>query len=167
MNATPFLDCLPVLSKPSGSVILEQGSPAGALYFLKGGSVAIDRDGVRLTEIHTPGAVLGEMSFLLDSPLTATVRVIESAEFYVAKDVDAFLQDHPEALLYISRLLARRLNAMSAYLVEIKTQFKDQTDHFGMIDEILRKLMNQQPRDIPPREPPSETNPPLPGDERT
>jgi uncharacterized protein YnzC (UPF0291/DUF896 family) len=34
------------------------------------------------------------------------------------------------------------------YLADIKEQFKDNSDHFGMMDEILDTLTNEQSEDL-------------------
>jgi CRP/FNR family transcriptional regulator, cyclic AMP receptor protein len=40
---------------------------------------------------------------------------------------------------------------MGRYLVDIKLQFRDRSDHLGMIDQVLDTLMHKQPRVIPRR----------------
>ena len=56
-----------------------------------------------------PGAVFGELSALLDPPHSADIRALETSEFHVA-DAATLLQD-PAALLYVTMVLARRINA--------------------------------------------------------
>ncbi len=159
-----ILERLPIVEKAANEVLIEQGKDDGGLYFLIEGTVEVLRDGITITEIHEPGAIFGEMSYLLKTLPMGTVQAKTSCSFRYAENLDSFLREQPELLLYISEVLAHRLNALSKYLVEIKRQFADRTDHFGMIDEILKALVNRQPRDIPSRPIPSETNPPIPGE---
>jgi hypothetical protein len=42
-------------------------------------------------------------------------------------------------------LLARRLDALNKYLVDVKQQFEGH-DHIGMVDEVLDTLLHRQPR---------------------
>ena len=84
------------------------------------------------------------MSVLLGVPHTATVRAVSPARLYVFADAEEFLRSHPAIGFYLARLLAQRLNAATTYLVDLKRQFEDQRDHFGMVGEVLESLMHQQ-----------------------
>jgi len=99
---------------------------------------------------NTPGAILGEMSILLDTPHTATVRTVSPATMYVVENAAEFLQAHPELALVIARLLAQRLNAATTYLVDLKQQFEGRRDHLGMVDEVLDSLIHQQHAEFTP-----------------
>lgn len=48
--------------------------------------------------------------------------------------------------LHLCHLLARRLNAVNQYLVDLKQQFAGH-DHLGMVDGMLDLLMHRQPRE--------------------
>jgi hypothetical protein len=48
-------------------------------------------------------------------------------------------------------ILARRLDSLNRYLVDIKRQFEGRSDHLGIIDEVLDSLMHKHPRAIPRR----------------
>jgi CRP-like cAMP-binding protein len=91
------------------------------------------------------------MSWLLGSLPTATVRALTPCTFRQVSDPEGFLRQHPEVALQISATLARRIDALSRYLVDIKNQFKDRADHLGMIDEVLDALMHKHPRHVPRR----------------
>ena len=60
---------LPRRSFAAGDVVVEQGTPFGSIVILVDGSVSIERDGVTLAMLDTPGAVLGEMSTVLGPPV--------------------------------------------------------------------------------------------------
>jgi CRP/FNR family cyclic AMP-dependent transcriptional regulator len=47
--------------------------------------------------------------------------------------------------LHICELLARRLDALNKYLVDVKQQFEGH-DHLGMVDQVLETLMHRHPR---------------------
>jgi CRP-like cAMP-binding protein len=64
------------------------------------------------------GAVFGELSALLDEPHSADVRALEKSEFHVA-DAATLLQD-PAALLYVTMVLARRIDAANQGLLQLK-----------------------------------------------
>jgi len=143
-----FLEELPVRRYESGEVVIQQGGRDNEVLLLKSGSVEVIKDGVTIVEVAEDLAVFGEMSILLDQPHTATVKARLPSEFYVVEDAKKVLQWRPEAALYVAEILARRLDSLNKYLVDVKSQFKEKGDHFGMLDEVLDTLMNKHPRQI-------------------
>lgn len=143
-----FLADLPIQSFKAGEVVIEQGDEDQKVYLLKKGSVEILKDEFLITEVSEELAIFGEMSILLRQPPTATVRTLEDSEFYVVEDAIEVLAWHPEAALYVAEILARRLDSLNKYLVDVKSQFKQYNDHVGMVDEVLETLMNKHPRNI-------------------
>ena len=129
-----------------GDVILREGVSSGYLYVLKSGSVEILKDDVPVALASQPGAVFGEMAVLLGTAHTATVRAVTACDFLVVDDPRAFLTSSPEWCLHICELLARRLDSLNNYLVDVKRQFEG-NDHLGMVDEVLEALLHRQPRD--------------------
>ena len=99
-----------------GMDLIEQGGRTGQLYVLKDGELEVLRDGKHVTTIKTPGAVIGEMSILLDAPQTATVRAVTEVDYFVIDNAIEVLRSHPDWLLQIARLLAQRVNATTAQL---------------------------------------------------
>jgi CRP/FNR family transcriptional regulator, cyclic AMP receptor protein len=99
-----------------GMDLIEQGGRTGQLYVLKDGELEVLRDGKHVTTIKTPGAVIGEMSILLDAPQTATVRAVTEVDYFVIDNAIDVLRSHPDWLLQIARLLAQRVNATTAQL---------------------------------------------------
>jgi CRP-like cAMP-binding protein len=103
-----------------GMDLIEQGGRTGQLYVLKDGELEVLRDGKHVTTIKTPGAVIGEMSVLLDAPQTATVRAVTEVDYFVIDNAIDVLRSHPDWLLQIARLLAQRVNATTAQLTRDK-----------------------------------------------
>jgi hypothetical protein len=91
------------------------------------------------------------MAYLLKTEPTATVRTLASSTFRHVADANAFFCEQPAAALHMAEILARRLDSLNRYLVDIKHQFEDRADHLGIIDEVLDTLMHKHPRDIPRR----------------
>jgi len=54
------------------------------------------------------------------------------------------LEATPAISVHVARLLARRLNAVTTYLVDLKRQYEDRDDHLGMVDEVLESLLQLQ-----------------------
>ncbi|MCY3769560.1 MAG: cyclic nucleotide-binding domain-containing protein [Gammaproteobacteria bacterium] len=128
----------------SGQVFLDEGDMTGLMYILIEGEVEILKGDFKVTIINEPGSILGEISALLDIPHTATVKTVTPCRFYVVDKQSDFLKDNPEICLPLAVMLARRLHSVTNYLVDVKEQFKDQSDHFGMMGEILETLVTQQ-----------------------
>ena len=135
----------PVREFLTGEIILEQAEHTGLLYILLAGEVEVLRDGVRVAKAAEPGAVFGEMSALLGGHHTATVRALKTSSFALVENPRAFLEASPAASLHVAELLARRLEALNRYLIDVKEQYEGH-DHLGMVDEVLEALMHRQPR---------------------
>jgi CRP-like cAMP-binding protein len=80
---------------PKNSVIIEESSEGGNLYFIKGGSVRVCRvgaDGRREAIIDLcPDEYFGEISFVDNEPRSATVVAAEDAEI-IEFDRNAFMR---------------------------------------------------------------------------
>jgi CRP-like cAMP-binding protein len=139
-----FCADLPVRSVPAGAVLISEGSEPGALLVLASGAVTIERDGVPFARIDHPGAVFGEMSWVLDRPATATVRASQPVQVHVMADPEEFLATHPEAAVEVLRMTAARLDGLTQYLVDVKAQFAGLDGHLGMVDQILDALVHHQ-----------------------
>jgi CRP-like cAMP-binding protein len=137
---------LPIRSFAAGEVVLAEGTRAGVLYVLETGAVEVVKGDVQIVAVHEPGALFGEMSVLLDTPHTATVRALEPSTLHVADDPLGFLHANPEIAFELSRLLARRLHFVNGYLVDLKRQFEGSGDHLSMVDEVLETLVHHQGR---------------------
>ncbi len=135
---------LPVLSVPAGEVLIAEGAEPSRMLVLISGSVTVEKDGVPFARIDHPGAVFGEMSWVLDKPATATVRAATPLEVHVMDDPDAFMTDNPGAAVAVLRMTATRLDGLTQYLVDVKQQFAGLTGHLGMVDQILDSLVHHQ-----------------------
>jgi CRP-like cAMP-binding protein len=137
---------LPLRSFAAGETILAEGTPSDVLYVLVTGAVEVVKGDVQIVAVHEPGALFGEMSVLLETPHTATVRALEPSTLHVAEDPLGFLHANPEIAFELSRLLARRLHFVNGYLVDLKRQFEGSGDHLAMVDEVLESLVHHQGR---------------------
>ena len=112
----------PTLALEPGDVLIKEGDPGGALYVLESGRLRVERDGVTLATIGSAGALIGEMSVLLGTDYTATVRAEKPTVVRVVKDALAYLERQPLVALRVAMLLSQRLDATSALLVEAQKQ---------------------------------------------
>jgi len=135
---------LPVEPFEAGDVLIEQGTDPGRLLILGSGAVTVERNGIPVAWIDAPGAVFGEMAAVLGKGATATVRAASAGHVHVSSDPEAFFMERPEATLAVLRTTAGRLDGMTQYVVDIKSQFADAQGHLGMIDQILDTLLHHQ-----------------------
>lgn len=141
---------LPRADLPAGATLIVEGEHPRRLLVLEAGAVAVTRDDVEVSTIDQPGAVFGEMSVLLQAPATATVRTLRPCIFRVASDPESFLRARPEVALAVATMLARRLDALTRYLVDVREQYADRDDHLGVVDVVLDSLSHHQRVDADP-----------------
>jgi len=142
-------DHIPDTVAAPGTVLIREGERRGAIYVLIEGTVVVLKGDVRVARIRTPGALFGEMSTLLGMPYSATVVAETQVTVKEVADGEAFLSANPAITLHTARLLAQRLHDSTTYLADLKKQFQDKTDHFGMVDRIMGALQNQQTEAAP------------------
>ncbi len=134
----------------AGTLVLQEGSKTGHLFVLLEGRLEVLKGDSVVAVLTEPGALLGEMSALLDQPHTATVRAAADSVIYQFDDATAFLRDQPGAALVIARLLAQRLNAANTYLADLMHQYAGQGNHLSMVGELLQSMINQPPSQVSP-----------------
>src|ERR1700745_574313 len=111
---------LPLATYQAGETVFAAGTKTGRLLILRKGAVTIEKEGTEIAKVTKPGAVLGELSALLDQPHTADVRTLETSEFCVARA--ELLEEDPVILLYVAAIMAQSLNLASEALIERKGQ---------------------------------------------
>jgi CRP-like cAMP-binding protein len=136
---------MPQLQLAAGATLVEQGVRSGRLYVLKDGAFEVVRGGVRVVTISEPGAFLGEISALLHTTPTADVIATRPSTVHVLEDADAAVRRNPELTYAMAQMLARRLVAVTAYLVDVKRQYADSDTHLGLMDQVLGQLMAMHP----------------------
>ena len=129
---------LPLTTYRAGETVLAAGSKSGKLFILKSGAVVVLKDSVELARVDEPGSVFGELSALLDLPHTADVRALEPSEFRVAPV--ELLEEDPVALMYVSAILALRLNLANQAVVELKSQIQLHHMIRSSIGKAVKKL---------------------------
>jgi CRP-like cAMP-binding protein len=134
----------------AGTEVLHEGGRTGHLYVLIEGRVEVVKGDTVVATIGEPGAVLGEMSVLLDMPHTATVRAAQDSVIYEIDDAASFLRQQPAVALVIARMLAQRLNVATTYLADLKRQYGGHGNHLAMVGDILQSMINLPPTEVSP-----------------
>jgi CRP-like cAMP-binding protein len=136
---------LPEIRLAKGDSLIEEAVRTDRLYVLKSGAFEVVRDGIRVVLINEPGAFLGEMSAVMGSAPTASVVAAEDSTVHVMDEASAAVQRRPELTYAIAQLLARRLSAVTSYLVDIKRQYADSNTHLALMDQVLGNLIATHP----------------------
>jgi CRP/FNR family transcriptional regulator, cyclic AMP receptor protein len=134
----------------SGTEVLHEGGRTGHLYVLIEGRLEVIKGDSVVATIAEPGAVLGEMSVLLDKPHTATVRAAANSIVYEIDDAASFLRQQPAVALLIARMLAQRLNIANTYLADLMHQYAGHGNHLAMVGDILQSMINLPPTQVSP-----------------
>jgi CRP-like cAMP-binding protein len=137
-------------SVPEGTLVIREGETTGHLFVLIEGRLEVVKGDTIVAVITEPGAILGEMSVLLDQPHTATVRAASASTIYEFEDAASFLRAQPGVALLIARLLAQRLNVATTYLADIKRQYAGHGNHLAMVGDVLESMINLAPTEISP-----------------
>ncbi|KRR04990.1 Crp/Fnr family transcriptional regulator [Bradyrhizobium valentinum] len=135
---------------PAGTAFIHEGSRTGHLFVLVRGRLEVIKGDSVVAVLSEPGAMLGEMSVLLEQPHTATVRAASDSVVYEFDDAAAFLRDQPAVALLIARLLAQRLNVATTYLADLMHQYSDHGNHLSMVGELLQSMINLPPTQVSP-----------------
>jgi CRP/FNR family cyclic AMP-dependent transcriptional regulator len=139
---------LPEREFAAGEDLLGEGGRAGEIHVLLAGAVGIEVHGVLVKRVAEPGAFLGEISALLGSTHSARVYALEPTRTR-AMAGDALLAN-PDLLLAVARLLAARLQAMTGYLADLRTQYADSEGHLSLMADVLSELTAARPVTITP-----------------
>ena len=134
----------------AGAVLLPEGANTGRLYVLVDGAVEISRNGITFATSADPGAIFGEMSVLLDLPHTATVKTTARSTVYEIEDATTFMGSDPAIALIVAKTLAQRLYSATTYLVDLKKQYSGQSNHLGMVSDVLASLVFQKQSNFEP-----------------
>ena len=123
----------------AGDLLIQQGNDGGDLFILENGSLVVERDGVDVATISTPNALIGEMSVLLQTPNSATVRATSPVTVRVIPNARAQLMRDPELTFRLAAMVASRLDATTALLVDLSRENPGKTEQ-GIFARILSAI---------------------------
>jgi CRP-like cAMP-binding protein len=139
-NLMQLTDSQPIRTLAPGEILLTEGGAGGTLYVLLKGELEVERDGVKLATATQPGTLFGEMSVLLGRPATATVRAVRESRVRQIDDAAHLLETEPALASRVAGVLAKRLDATSALLVELSKHPKFKADEPGFLGRIVSAL---------------------------
>jgi PAS domain S-box-containing protein len=98
-----------------GDALFVEGDESKDLYFLVSGHLEVLKGDKKIAEVTEPGALFGELSFLLGAKRTATVQAENEVRVLriPGNEVSAFLKGYPAVAEKITEIIARRLDESS------------------------------------------------------
>lgn len=98
-----------------GDALFVEGDESQDLYFLVSGHLEVLKGDKKIAEITEPGALFGELSFLLGAKRTATIQAENEVRVLriPRNEVSTFLKDFPTVAEKITEIVARRLDESS------------------------------------------------------
>jgi CRP/FNR family cyclic AMP-dependent transcriptional regulator len=135
----------PTRTLADDEVLLVQGEGGGDLFILLSGKLVVVRDGVNIATIAQPGTLVGEMSVLLGIRNSATVRAERETKVRVIRDANKLLEAEPGLARRVAAMVAGRLDATSALLVELSKQNKGKASEQGLLSRILATVYTPTP----------------------
>lgn len=148
---TELLDAcrrFPEKTVSAGETLIEQDTTTGKLFVVVDGEFSVHSGKTEIASVGEPGAVFGEMSLLLSTPHTASVTASKESRVYVIDDGLKFLRSDAEIMFHVAHVLAARLQMLTSYLADLKTQYGGRDDHLSMVDEVLACLSSQQEEQV-------------------
>ena len=122
------------------TLVAEEEEGSGELFILEQGRLVVERNGVAIATIAEPGALVGEMSVLLGTAHSATVRAETAATVRVIDNAVAFLERTPLVALHVATLACARLNATSALLAHLRQETAGRAAEQGLLNRIWGAL---------------------------
>lgn len=134
---------LPEIKFAPGETIVHEGGLSGAIWVLVSGALQVRKGTVLVNTVTRPGALIGEISVLLNTLHSATVEAVEHSVMRYAADGRGLLASDPAITTLVAVGLAERLNFVTTYLADLKHQYGD-APGLSMIPDVLTQLAQRQ-----------------------
>ena len=134
---------LPERTFAAGETVVREGAPSGGLWILVSGALQVRKGGELVNAVNRPGAMIGEVSVLLNKAYGATVEATAPSVLRHAADGQAFLASDPEISRLVAVGLAERLDFVTSYLSDLKHQYGD-APGLAMVSDVLKQLAQRQ-----------------------
>jgi CRP-like cAMP-binding protein len=131
----------PTRTLQAGDILMTEGESGGDLHVLLLGELAVERGGVTIATLSNPGTMVGEMSVLLGRPATATVRAAREARVRTLKNAQKALEADAVLAMRVAALVAARLDATSAVLVELSHEHGGKAHEKSLLARVMSTLM--------------------------
>ncbi|MBI3369508.1 MAG: cyclic nucleotide-binding domain-containing protein [Burkholderiales bacterium] len=134
---------LPEVRFAAGDTVVQEGGAARGIWVLVSGALQVRKGGELVNTVTQPGALVGELSVLLNGTHTATVEATQPSVMRHAADGHALLASNPNITRLVAVGLAERLNFVTTYLADLKHQYHD-APGLAMVSDVLSELAQRQ-----------------------
>ena len=110
-----------------GEFLFRRGEPAETFYLVTGGRLAVERTPDRVVHVLEEGDLVGELSFIDETPHTQSVRALEEAtvlEFAVG-DLTTIVEEHPRVMFDFMRGVIARVHQTAAAIGREQQELAD------------------------------------------
>ena len=136
----------PVVTLEAGETLLSQDDKTDFIYFLLEGEVSVSKDGVDVVHRSQQGSVYGEMSVMMDNAHSATVKCVKDSKFYCVENPRKCLEEYPDVIWHIVKILSGRLSNLNEYLVDVQTRSERHDEDEALTKEksACRQIMTDE-----------------------
>jgi len=134
---------LPEVTFATGDTVVQEGGAPGGIWVLVSGALQVRKGRAVVNTITQPGALIGEVSVLMNAPSSATVEATAPSVLRYAADGQALLASDPAITRLVAIGLAERLNFVTTYLADLKHQYGD-APGLSMVSDVLSQLAQRQ-----------------------
>ena len=114
----------------SGEIICRENDPGDSFYIILSGSVEVFVESIaKQVAVRRAGEFIGEMSLLMGTPRTATLRTLEETILFVVDrdNLQSLLKNHHELADKIAQELSQRQEALKSLGIAIGATTKEET----------------------------------------
>jgi CRP/FNR family cyclic AMP-dependent transcriptional regulator len=149
LDALALTAHLPEVDLAPGDVVVREGGTSTSVWILVSGRLRVRKGDTVVNTIDHPGAVIGEMSLLLNARHSATVEATEPTRLRMAANGNALLDGDPQFSRLVATGLAERLAYVTTYLADLRNQYGD-APGLSMVASVLSELERHSgPRAVP------------------
>ncbi len=127
---------------PSGEIIARENDPGDAFYIILSGAVEVVVESIdQQVAIRRAGEFIGEMSLLMGTPRSATLRTVEDSILFVVdrENLQSLLSRHHELADQIAEALSQRQEALKSLGISVTGAEKEETP-FDQIRKQIRSI---------------------------
>lgn len=128
----------------AGQVIARESDPGDAFYLILSGAVEVVVESIdQQVAVRQAGEFIGEMSLLLGTPRTATLRTIEDTILFVVDydNLHSLLRQHRTLADQIAEALSQRQESLRSLGVAVVEETKEETT-FEQIRKRIRSIFD-------------------------
>jgi CRP/FNR family transcriptional regulator len=139
-----------------GEMVLMEGEPTGALFFVASGAVKVFKTSAegkeQILSIVRPGESINDVSIFDDGPNLTSAQAMGPVVLYGIRrgELEVILRDHPQVALNVSKVLAGKVRTLASLVEDLSFRpvigrvAKILLEHAGDGDVPLPRLTQQE-----------------------